>query len=412
DWNNLSTTTRPILFQRVRDEIEEHRKKGEVILLYSDLEDQLRQENPGQFDPADVDTVVRQLALQGVLVDSRITSGQRVLVLQIGEIERYAGSLIIAARNNPRGVPAIEEQAVATAKMPLPGIPVDKRLHPFQERIVLECVVQLLLEHGVCLKHEGLLIFPTLFPTAAARDGTQLGHSVSLYYDFSGAIDNIYSSLIVRLTLSERFGRVRLWGDSAEFEKTGQGICGLRKVGDRRGIAHLDLFFGTETPNDQRDLFIVFIEDHLRKEGVSIVEGLQLTCTCSFSFNESSLRKRIADGFNDIICPECEIRSPMREGVEKTRASHPEVEAELFALRTRIEQKGEQTVREVKQAFAEAQPQRPEEESIRILHLSDIHLGASDDPVARLQPLLADLQDKEDGFGFERLDYLVISGDL
>ena len=30
----------------------------------------------------------------------------------------------------------------------------------------------------------------------------------------------------------------------------------------------------------------------------------------------------------------------------------------------------------------------------------------------RLQPLLADLRDKEGGFGFERLDYLVLSGDL
>ena len=33
-------------------------------------------------------------------------------------------------------------------------------------------------------------------------------------------------------------------------------------------------------------------------------------------------------------------------------------------------------------------------------------------PHRRLQPLLADLRDKEGGFGFERLDYLVLSGDL
>src|SRR4029453_7452019 len=50
--------------------------------------------------------------------------------------------------------------------------------------------------------------------------------------------------------------------------------------------------------------------------------------------------------------------------------------------------------------------------ALRILHLSDLHLTASDDPIVRLQPLLADLRDKEGGFGFERLDYLVLSGDL
>src|SRR5262245_21350352 len=90
---------------------------------------------------------------------------------------------------------------------------------------------------------EGLLIFPTLFPTGATRDGTQLGHAVSLYYDFSGAIDKIYSSLVVRLALSERFGRVRLWEDGAEFEQPGQGVCALHKLGGRRGTAHLDILF-------------------------------------------------------------------------------------------------------------------------------------------------------------------------
>ena len=41
-------------------------------------------------------------------------------------------------------------------------------------------------------------------------------------YDFSGAIDNIYSSLVVHLAVSERFGRVRLWEDGAEFEQPGK----------------------------------------------------------------------------------------------------------------------------------------------------------------------------------------------
>src|SRR5262249_42152183 len=150
---------------------------------------------------------------------------------------RYAGSLIIAARENPSGVPALEEQIVTTGQMTFPGVKDQDRLPPTQERTVLECVVQLLLEHGICLKHEGLLIFPTLFPTYAVQDTTQTGSSVSLNYDFSGAIDNIYSSLVVRAALSERFGRVRLWQDGAEFEQPGQGVCGLRKLGNRRGVA-------------------------------------------------------------------------------------------------------------------------------------------------------------------------------
>ena len=49
---------------------------------------------------------------------------------------------------------------------------------------------------------------------------------------------------------------------------------------------------------------------------------------------------------------------------------------------------------------------------IRILHLSDSHFDGDTDPLVQLQPLVSDLKDSHGGLGFERLDYLVISGDL
>lgn len=55
---------------------------------------------------------------------------------------------------------------------------------------------------------------------------------------------------------------------------------------------------------------------------------------------------------------------------------------------------------------------RATEPAIRILHLSDLHVGEDADPVALLQPLAADLEDRVDGLGIDRLDALVISGDI
>ena len=111
DWDKLAKTTRPLVFQQVREAIAAHRDNGEIVLPYNELAEQIRQEHAEQFDPADVDTVVKQLAVQGVVVDTRESSGQRVLVLRIEEIERYAGALILAARENPNGVPALEEHS-------------------------------------------------------------------------------------------------------------------------------------------------------------------------------------------------------------------------------------------------------------------------------------------------------------
>jgi len=423
NWQELSQTTRPQLFQRIHEAIARRRNSGEVVLLYSELVEHIREVEPEDFHPEAINAVVRQLAQQGVLVDTSLATGERALVLQIGYIESYAGSLIRVARSNPRSVPALEVSE-AIFRTSFPGIKGEERLGPLQERGVLECVMQLLLEHGICLKHEGLLIFPSLFPSTAMEDGASITHTVSLYYDFSGAIDNIYSSLVVRLALSERFGRVRLSKDRAEFEHAGQGVCGLRKEDRRSGLAHLDLLFGEQTSTATRDLFTIFVEEHLQKEGVTIKEVLEMVCgTCEYRFDEALVRDRIQDGYADVLCPRCETRLPINEGAKKARESNPALGEELIALKQVIDQRKQEDISDVKQALkpvgvGDAPGEHPvaaaapQPEPIRILHLSDLHLGADADPLVRLQPLVRDLQDEEGGLGFDHVDYLVVSGDL
>ncbi|MCP4344119.1 MAG: AAA family ATPase [Desulfobacterales bacterium] len=52
------------------------------------------------------------------------------------------------------------------------------------------------------------------------------------------------------------------------------------------------------------------------------------------------------------------------------------------------------------------------ENSIRMLHLSDLHITSDIDPISIYQPLFSDLEDKEEGFETKKLDYLIITGDL
>src|SRR3979490_397937 len=79
-----------------------------------------------------------------------------------------------------------------------------------QETVVLESVVRLMIERGICFDHQGLLIFPTLFDDHGPREGAPPA-SAPIYYDFNGPIDNIYASLVARLAIGGKFGPVRLW---------------------------------------------------------------------------------------------------------------------------------------------------------------------------------------------------------
>jgi predicted MPP superfamily phosphohydrolase len=366
----------------------------------------------GEGEERAVRAVTEQLATQGVIACSRVSTGEPVLVLQVEEIERYGGSLIVAARNNPRGVPALELRAIAQADFSLPGIAQKERLPRDQERPVLECTVQLMLEHGVCFQHEGLLVFPTLFagaPATAAADA-KLPHAVSLYYDFAGAIDNIYASLVAWLVLARDFGRVRLWSDRAELEVRDGGLCGLRKVARPGGFAHVDVYFEAETPEEQRQQFISFVEDHLARHGVEIYEHVAIKCVCGHEFAEETLRQRIARGDKDVVCPVCETRHSLSEGAAEARKRDPKIREHTWALRTRIEKLREKITRLAVQVLETAQA-KPATGPIRLLHLSDLHFTAATPVPVRLQWLLDDLK-QPSGLGFKELDYLVISGDF
>ncbi|HLK60522.1 MAG TPA: TIR domain-containing protein [Chthonomonadaceae bacterium] len=411
DWDRLGLTSRPELFQRIRDEIEARRRRGEVILHDADLHRALSDQPPTREEERSVNAVAEQLATQGVIARSRVSTGEPVLVLQVQEIERYAGSLIIAARENPRGVPALELTAISQPDFPLPGIPTKERLPRSQERPVLECTVQLMLEHGICFLHEGLLVFPTLFAPVPTTEDTALPHAVSLYYDFAGAIDNIYASLIAWLVLARDFGQIRLWSDRAEFALQDGSLCGLRKVGRPGGFAHVDVYFDANTPSDRKELFISFVEEHVRRHGVEIREHVAILCPCGEKIDEEVIRKRIARGDKDVRCPVCETRHELAEGAAAARERNPQIEQQTWALKTEIEKRRQETTEQAVKVIEKAAEIKRAEGPIRLLHLSDLHFTANIQVSARLQWLLDDLKQKS-GLGIKKLDYLVISGDF
>ena len=413
DWDSLAKTSRPELFQKIRDEIEERRGGGEVVLPLAELKSALQDAHPAIYEEAAVGAVADQLATQGVIVRTKLTGGDEVLVLQLPVIERYAGSLIVAARNSQRGVPAIEQRLLASPDVPLPGMKKKERLKSrVQERVVLECVSQLLIEHGICFQHEGLLIFPSLFAQIALEDDSRLGHTVSLYYDFAGAVDNIYASLVAWLVLGKNFGKVRLRNDRAEFETAGRGACGVRKLDRGRGFARMDVFFDEQTPEKTRRVFQDFVEQHLRSHGLEITEHIEVICTkCGYSFTEEDIRQRIARGENDVGCIKCDERVDLADAVAKSGKRDTAAQRKAVALLGTVEKKVQQAVKAVKQVFRKSDEELRTDEPIRILHLSDLHFVNDTQVRAKLQPLIADIEDADGGLGFERLDYLVVSGD-
>lgn len=362
DWHKLAKTSCPKLFLHIRDEIDRRRDQGEIVLPVADLEKAICNADLGVFNSEAIGSVVEQLAAQGVVVDTWMTSGERTLVLKIEEIERYAGALVTAARSNPLGVSALRQRDLTSPDVSLPGIEAGDRLPRLQEKGVLECVTQLLVEHDICFQHEGLLIFPSLFRQVRKSDMEALYDFMSLQYDSSGVID-------------ENFGRDHMLLNRARFRRADKGYHSIRKIDPERALAHVvDVEFDREKTFKTLDQ----------------TERLELSCpSCAYQFPEDILRKRIAMGETDVGCPTCDKRVLITLEAARVRERDPKLGLRVSTLRRRS---------------ADSDP-------IRVLHLSDLHFRQDTDVRAALRPLVVDIRD-ENGLGFRSLDYLVISGDM
>ena len=414
--NGSTTASRPRSFAAIRGEIARRARTGEVLVMFDDLLASLNRA-ASEADARDsaeiVDAVVRQLALQGTITDTRLGSDERALILDIGHVERYASALLVGARSTPRGVPWLPTGAILSPTLSLPGLASSDRLPRLHERAVLECVVRLFLDHGIAFEHSGLLVFPALFPSSSrpSREGAAAVAS-SVSYDFAGPIDNIYSGLVVALAISDQFGRVRLWADQAEYEYSERGACGIRKAAQRAGFAHLEVYFDDEVAAHTRAVFSQFVDSYLREHGVALVDHISLTCDCGYVFREEDLRGRIERGFADVGCARCDRRVSLQESAEQIREPSWEVARKTWALRTKIDRRRETMVERSRLAMEAETPARGVDGEIVILHLGDLHLRPDADPHRMLRPLLSDLRGAKAGLGLERVHYVVVPGDV
>lgn len=414
DWSAVGPTSRPLVFERIRAFIDRARKSGRVVLPLAEIETEMRALDDAAFldvDHAAVHAVASHLARQGLVALIRLSDGTRALVLHAEQISRYAGSLVLLARQSPHGVPALEIASLLGPTARFPRIPAEERLRRDQELGVLDGVMALLIEQGISFLHEGLLVFPGLFPSGKLNDVAEKPWIPAIRYEMSRPASNVYASAVAALALSRRFGPVRLGSGRADFGRPGEGLSRISIETETSGKSRwaLALAFSPDTADDLRRLMAAFLEDHLRLRGVQFIEKMTIRCACDYLFPHEVVERRLVSGHSDVGCPECDVRTPLVP--RQTRDGAPS--EPILALRKATEQRRDESVHEVQMTMTTARiSEKAPLPEIRILHLSDLHIAASADPEVILRPLLTDLRDRHEGLSLEKLDFLILSGDI
>ncbi|MEM6992992.1 MAG: metallophosphoesterase [Myxococcota bacterium] len=402
-WPELTQVIRGRAGEWLHDHLSALRRAGVVIAKPGDLEPSL----PEDIDRGDLNTAIRQLARRGTIANTRTATGEQVLVLRIEEIERYAGSLIVAAQQRPGGVPALDAGALHTARMRLPRIADDERLERGDERVVLECVVEMLVQQGLVLMHHGQLVFPSLFETG----GDEVHQpEAQVHFEFGGAVDNAYASLVTDLALSNAYGTPRMTRHAARFSRAGFGTCGIRRVdaaAGRRG--GLEVFFEAGTSTVTEDAFVLFVAEHLRRSGIKVLHDHRVACVaCGIAFAAAIIDARIAAGKADVGCPSCDARTRIVLRPDQVRR-HDTGVRERVAEQQAVAREGRERaaasgVQHIEIGGREATPHW-------VLVLSDLHIAAETEVDTMRQTLMEDLR-SADAPRPESLAALVVCGDI
>ncbi|MBT8419794.1 MAG: hypothetical protein KJO08_02930, partial [Gammaproteobacteria bacterium] len=263
---------------------------------------------------AELDTVVQLLQSRGLVHRLDPRPGETWILLRPERINQYGASIIQAARNHPAGIGAVTERDVLTGNIPFTGF---ARLARDEEAIVLEATAELLLGHDLGFREMGYLIFPsqinvTRIPSTEKHPRTEVA------YRFSGAIETIYASLVVRLSYTEHFRREDQWKYAVEFSRDGHRLgFSMRQV--EEGTGEIEIYFQDGVNEFDRVTFIRFITDHLRARGVDIQEQIRLYCpNCDREVtNREAIEARVRAGKLDIPCQFCDTAVVIPESVEE-----------------------------------------------------------------------------------------------
>ena len=319
DWQNIPETTSPALYHRMKQEILHLRDSGLVLIRLAELKQRMEMALLGErFELAELLTVVGLLAGPGMI--QRVDFGGFIL-LRPEVLSRYAAAVVRKVRKHPQELGCIREDEMLTGQLDYQDF---DRLPADDEAVVLRTLHETFVSRAWCLRQpcdgSALLVFPSYF-RRERKD--QPGHpNVLVTYRFTGPLDDLYATLVVRLHHTEAFESDQLWKDAADFKtQTGQSL-GLKLIREAEGTARLEVYFNPDVDENSRLVFLRYVHNHLTDHAQEVVRLRHYACVngkCGRAFKDQELidEALAPGGTGKVFCPKCQKPIPLRDTIEQ-----------------------------------------------------------------------------------------------
>jgi small GTP-binding protein len=335
DWERIPKITSTALFAEAKRFVTEQKSSGNLLTPLDELSRVFQAAVPGGLellqaelqipDPNDAEAQeAASAALTAVFEGcvARLESAGLVkrlkfwdyVLLQPELLDAYASAIVNASRDEPDGLGSILETKVVERDFPLPAT--DRVLDERQEQLLVFATLEELIQAELVLREPTADGMQLVFPSALRRDlpASEGPRGDGVVFRFEGPIENVYATLIVRLSRSNQFTRVATWQSAARFAAD-QGECTICLKSDGEGRAELWIGYD-RVPDYLRLQFERFVHAHLDRRATvgTVTRERQYSCPDDYTAFTPEQVERVRDrGRDSILCPVCENRVALRD---------------------------------------------------------------------------------------------------
>jgi small GTP-binding protein len=310
-WDQMTPTITTVTFKRIKEFVLGLKANADtnsaVLITPAQLEAKLRNSDASfTFTEAEMMTAVGHVANHGYVTLIRTSDGQMRILLMPDLLINLTASLVLEARQNHKGLGAMKESDVLQGRIPFPEL---ERFSREDRGTLLDAAVALFVEHTICFREtlgtDSLLVFPALIHERKPQvSRTPTVDDVSYLVD--GAIEHIYSSMVVLLGYTNTFARSNQWHNQAEYETAKGQICGFRQLDSGNGQVSLVLYYGSEAESHTRLMFEGLFETFLLARQLRVTKFPAVRCqACGYQQERDEIVKRITTEKGFIRCAEC-----------------------------------------------------------------------------------------------------------
>lgn len=195
------------------------------------------------------------------------------------------------------------------------------RLSGDDERFVLLAMHQTLVERGLCLRQPtekgNLLVFPSYYRRERPEQVTF--PAVLVNYRFTGFLDEIYATLVVRLHHRDTFERDHLWRFAADFKTNTGKQLGVKLNRRAPGVGELEVYFDPSVAIEEKIIFSKYVYEHLSQHARDVERLRHYVCPkCGTPVGNRELAMKRLNDWLQGRTPQPEEPKTFRFGKHKT----------------------------------------------------------------------------------------------